>query len=812
MDLYDFQERVFDLVSAGKSVILQAPTGAGKTRAALYPYLHSWQFQNHFPRKCIYSVPMRVLANQFEAEYAELAERYGFVEPLSVKIQTGDRPEDPELRGDLIFATIDQSLSSALAVPYSLSPGRANLNAGAFYSSYLIFDEFHLFPIAENGSAEGALITTLALLEQLKGIIPFVLMTATFSSTMLTELAQRLDAVVVAVSRAEYEKIASLGADRPRSRRFHLHEQSIAAEVVLATHQTRSVAICNQVQRSQALYEALLAHPALGDTRVELLHSRFLPKDRADKEIRIRREFGRDKNEHEAERLILVATQVVEVGLDITCEHLHTEIAPANAVLQRAGRCARYPGEQGHVHLYAAPLREARDDSPPKPDYLPYPAALCEQSWQSFRQRDNEVIDFETEQTIIDEVHTESDRALIANMGRQSRSVAQSIFEAMEQHERSRRAELIRQIDSITVLAATEAEALGNPFITEGFGLFRGSVYKLWRDLQEFAQEWEGEAFEEPPWLLKIPQVDERDAENPLATPTVSWLPVHDSSLLRGTNVVAINSAFVAYDAELGFRVVPPTAANGWASTPGAWPRSSRGGGFGYQLETYAEHITGMMRVYRREFAHDYAYAQRQLATLWNLPSNGLDRAVRLAIAGHDLAKLDERWQRWVRLYQQAIDDPLSDDHFMAVHTNYEPALFPHHQAASRATDRQLKRPPHAGESAAAVARAVVELAGSEPLARAVLTAIARHHSTGTDGYAAYDLHPDATRAFSEALAAAGLPASKTQPTLSTKRKQNDLSPAMIEPNDFQQQLLYLWVVRLLRLCDGLSQEERNRR
>ncbi|MCX7839995.1 MAG: DEAD/DEAH box helicase [Anaerolineae bacterium] len=76
MGLYPYQERVKQLVQSGKSVILQAPTGAGKTRAALAPFIEAF-FDlppDQFPRQCIYSVPMRVLANQFVHEYRKYAE------------------------------------------------------------------------------------------------------------------------------------------------------------------------------------------------------------------------------------------------------------------------------------------------------------------------------------------------------------------------------------------------------------------------------------------------------------------------------------------------------------------------------------------------------------------------------------------------------------------------------------------------------------------------------------------------------------------------------------------------------------------
>ncbi len=60
--------------------------------------------------------------------------------------KTGEFAEDPEFTSDLIFTTIDQTLSSLLGVPYGLSQGQSNLNVGAILGSYLVFDEFHLYP------------------------------------------------------------------------------------------------------------------------------------------------------------------------------------------------------------------------------------------------------------------------------------------------------------------------------------------------------------------------------------------------------------------------------------------------------------------------------------------------------------------------------------------------------------------------------------------------------------------------------------------------------------------------------------------
>jgi len=270
VELYPYQEKVKALLHAGRSVILQAPTGSGKTRAALAPFIEAFLDlpPGAFPRQCLYAVPMRVLATQFEHEYRHLAESYKrrFDRRLDVRIQTGERPEDPELMGDLVFATLDQVLSSALGVPYSLSLGKANVNVGAVLGSYLVLDEFHLFP----PQAQQA---TLQLLRLFGRLSPFILMTATFSEAMLREIAALLDAQPVLVPPEEVTQIETRQGECPRKARcFFRRERTLQAEDVLETHDRRSLAVCNTVDRAIELYRVLvdtgcrpvpLDHPAL---------------------------------------------------------------------------------------------------------------------------------------------------------------------------------------------------------------------------------------------------------------------------------------------------------------------------------------------------------------------------------------------------------------------------------------------------------------------------------------------------------------------------------------------------------------------
>ena len=115
---YPFQRRVAELVLSGRNVILQAPTGAGKTMAAMLTFLEAIERGGDFPQKCLYAVPMRVLANQFVDEYTAKVRQAGRDDRIRVAAQTGEHPGDRELTGTLTFATIDQILSSFLMFPW----------------------------------------------------------------------------------------------------------------------------------------------------------------------------------------------------------------------------------------------------------------------------------------------------------------------------------------------------------------------------------------------------------------------------------------------------------------------------------------------------------------------------------------------------------------------------------------------------------------------------------------------------------------------------------------------------------------------
>src|SRR5690606_8051892 len=165
---YAYQLKVAQLLLDGKNVILSVPTGACKTWASIAPFLYAQKNpDNSFPNKMIYSSPLRTLTNLIYEDVSNSE----FVKNSS--IQTGEFNEDIYFGKDIIFSTIDQTLSNFLCFPLPLSQAQANINAGAIIGSYLVFDEFHLL------DPKRSMATTIGMLRMLGNLTRCCIMTAT---------------------------------------------------------------------------------------------------------------------------------------------------------------------------------------------------------------------------------------------------------------------------------------------------------------------------------------------------------------------------------------------------------------------------------------------------------------------------------------------------------------------------------------------------------------------------------------------------------------------------------------------------------
>lgn len=94
----------------------------------------------------------------------------------------------------------------------------------------------------------------------------------------------------------------------------------------------------NTVSRAQKTYRMLCENL---NARIVLAHSRFIAKDRADRDAWLSNILG-PKADERPQAFVVVATQVLEQSLDIDLDLLITDVAPVDLLLQRMGRLHRH--------------------------------------------------------------------------------------------------------------------------------------------------------------------------------------------------------------------------------------------------------------------------------------------------------------------------------------------------------------------------------------------------------------------------------------------------------------------------------------
>jgi len=105
---------------------------------------------------------------------------------------------------------------------------------------------------------------------------------------------------------------------------------------------SRVIVVFNTVEEAVEFYnEASKSLKELfSDEEIVLAHSRFSEKDRENKVSKIKR------LNKKYQKYLIISTQVIEAGVDISSNLFITDIAPANSLIQRLGRFLRYSSKE----------------------------------------------------------------------------------------------------------------------------------------------------------------------------------------------------------------------------------------------------------------------------------------------------------------------------------------------------------------------------------------------------------------------------------------------------------------------------------
>ena len=356
---YKHQQQVWDIFKKFRfPLLIKAPTGSGKTEAVISPFLSQF-IENHFsiaPR-LIYVLPMRVLVNSIAKRIKTYAQNVS--NNISVEIQHGESPNTPFFIDDIVVTTLDQFIYG-----YARASGQVghhlDIPAGAIASSIVVFDEAHMYRDGFTFSMMRAMLEILY-----NANIPFIVMTATMPETLENSLFE--DKNVNKIDVEDFDLNNSLSISFAKEPIYENGEINISPEFLRTIQEKKTLIVLNQVKRAQKVYEEIKNMLDLKEGKeIVLLHSRFTRKDRKRHEetavgILPHKENG--KGIHPDGVGVVISTQVLEAGMDFSADLLLTELAPADALVQRAGRCTRYENEKGEMVIF--PVEEEKG-------YLPY--------------------------------------------------------------------------------------------------------------------------------------------------------------------------------------------------------------------------------------------------------------------------------------------------------------------------------------------------------------------------------------------------------------------------------------------------------
>lgn len=369
--------------------LIEAPTGSGKTEAALAYAAHL--LADGLADSIVFALPTQATANAmlarleavasklFPSADANLVLAHGkaryqprFIElRRAAHAQTAQGGEEAwvqcagwlaqsrkrALLGQIGACTIDQVLLSVLPVRHAFVRG---FGIGR---SVLIVDEVHAYDrymyglleavLAAQRAAGGSVLLLSATLPRVQRLRllqawhPDMTMPSGDDTLypLLTHVPDSGTGIRLPANAAETAPEPLGYGPPPRSVRIQCLETpaAVPAETVLnevlarVRSGARVAVICNLVDAAQTLARRLRS--AAPDVTVDLFHARYRFGDRLQREARVFAAYGPDAP---TGGRVLVATQVVEQSLDLCLDWLVTQLCPADLLFQRLGRLHRH--------------------------------------------------------------------------------------------------------------------------------------------------------------------------------------------------------------------------------------------------------------------------------------------------------------------------------------------------------------------------------------------------------------------------------------------------------------------------------------
>jgi CRISPR-associated endonuclease/helicase Cas3 len=340
-NLYPHQEIA---AQARNSAVLIAPTGSGKTESALL-WLANQAWQEQWPARAVYLLPYQASMNAMHARLEHIfPQQVGLIHgrsTLAIYRRLMDQSYSPTEASQL--ARLHRDLNRLHLFPIHISSPYHMLKAffqlkgyEAMLADYaqacFIVDEVHAY----EPQRLAMIFEAFRFLRNQLGA-KFLVMSATLPSAIQEQLAEIL------------EEPTFIRATPELFQRFTRHQLHLLPGDLMSAEGYQAIwnsiqggystlVACNTVARAQQVYLELKERIG-GAAEVLLLHGRFTTQDRLEKEQLIMQHTR--QREQDSRPVLLIATQVIEVSLNLDFDTIFSDPAPLEALIQRFGRVNR---------------------------------------------------------------------------------------------------------------------------------------------------------------------------------------------------------------------------------------------------------------------------------------------------------------------------------------------------------------------------------------------------------------------------------------------------------------------------------------
>ena len=343
--------------------LLQAGTGSGKTLAA-YEWL-DYQVKSGKCDRGLMLLPTRFTANSIAVDVGSTISDAGLYHSssLSVKRKIANEYKDEKEKNKLLDrAKIDNNMAKEFINPLTITTVDQVLSAlittrehnyNSLFNllgSALIFDEMDFY---DPFTLESIYILLQFCVDYK---IPVLIMSATLPkiSTKLFSVNGLTKPLKIKNAKNEYSKV----------KRVKIHSKkytSLELDLILEKAKGKTLIIYSNTIKNAIKYHrrCKLVFPELYEEgRILLHHSRFLEKDKEEKESKILELLGKNAIPKPA---IVILTQIGEMSLNISSEMMISDICPIDRLAQRAGRLQRFnPTKEGDLYIIT-PLNDKKE-------------------------------------------------------------------------------------------------------------------------------------------------------------------------------------------------------------------------------------------------------------------------------------------------------------------------------------------------------------------------------------------------------------------------------------------------------------------